>query len=138
MKYYLFTIWNIIYTNYDSIFDDDLDIVNLDSKFMSNFTLVSQDDFEDTEIEESVTKNNKSPDFQRCESPNTEINLIDSNKTGNNENNNVDDDDSDSNVTIINTSNKNKVDNALEDDKKTEIINIENDNKENEINTVNK
>jgi len=98
---------------------------------MSNFTLVSQDDFEDTEIEESVTKNNKDPECQRCESPNTEINLLDSNnKFGNNENNNGDDNDSDSNMTVINTSNKNKVDNALEDDKKPEIINIENDNKE--------
>ncbi|OUM67416.1 hypothetical protein PIROE2DRAFT_5166 [Piromyces sp. E2] len=113
--------------NSDSLFDDDLDISNLDSKFMSNFKLVSQDDFEDTEIEESLTKTNTSPEIHRCDSPNTEINL-ETHKIGNNEIITVEDNDSDSNMTIINTTNKGKIDNLIEEDKKIEIINIDDSN----------
>jgi len=120
--------------NTDSLFDDDLDISNLDSKFMSNFKLVSQDDFEDTEIEESLTKTSTSPEIHRCDSPNTEIDL-ETHKIGNNETINIEDNDSDSNMTIINTTNKSKIENNLEEDKKTEIINID-DNNINDINTT--
>jgi len=116
---------NKIFNNSDSLFEDDLDISNLDSRFMSNFKLVSQDDFEDTDIEESLTKNNTSPDFHRCDSPNTEINLMDTNKIGNNETINIEDNDSDSNMTIINTSCKNKIESLNEVEKNSEIVNIE-------------
>ncbi|ORX57245.1 hypothetical protein BCR36DRAFT_580660 [Piromyces finnis] len=117
--------------NSDSLFDD-LEISDLDSKFMSNFKLVSQDDFEDTEIEESLTKTNNSPEIHRCDSPNTEIDL-EPQKIINNETINIEDNDSDSNITIINTNTKNKIENLMED-KKIEIINID-DNKANEIST---
>jgi len=129
---------NNIFNNSDSLFEDDLDISNLNSRFMSNFKLVSQDDFEDPEIEESLTKDNINPEFHRCESPNTEINLIDSNKIGNNEVVNVNDNDSDSNMTIINTAFRNKSESLNEVEKNTEIVNIEKieieKNNENKIN----
>jgi len=124
---------NIINSN--SLFDDDVEISNLDSRFMSNFKLVSQDDFEDSEIEESLTKNNTSQEIHHCDSPNTEINLMDSNKIGNNEIINLDDNDSDSNMTVINTTTKNKMENLNEIEKKTEIVNDENkNNNSNDIN----
>jgi hypothetical protein len=133
---------NDLFMNSDSIFEDDLDISNLDSKFMNDFKLVSQNDFEDTEIEESLTKNNESlsTEFQRSDSPNSGI--IDSNKIKNNETINIEDYDSDSNMTIINSSNKNKMEglNLIEknteivnvgelDEKSTEILKVENQNK---------
>jgi len=117
---------NYMLNNSNSLFDDDMDISNLDSRFMGHFKLVSQDDFEDTEVEELLTKNNASPELHQCDSPNTEINLIDSNKLGNNETINIEDNDSDSNLTIINSSNKNKIEGLNEVEKNTEIVKVDN------------